>query len=153
MIRTRSLVSACAMLCVAGTMAAQQPGQPAAPAPDPLAGAFFPPELIMQNQQVLRLTADQRSAMMAEIQRVQERSQPIQWQMTEMMERFSTMLRAPRVDEGAALAMLDGLLQQEREMKRLQIGLLVRLKNLLTEQQQGLLRERMPAPPERARPL
>jgi hypothetical protein len=120
---------------------------------DPLAGSFFPPELIMQNQQVLRLTEAQRSAMIAEIQRVQEQAQPIQWQLTQMVERFATMLREPRVDEGAALTILDSALQLEREMKRLQIGLLVRLKNRLTEQQQALLRERLSTQEQGARPF
>jgi hypothetical protein len=107
----------------------------------------------MQNQQVLRLTEEQRSAMIAEIQRVQEQAQPIQWQLTQMVERFATMLREPRVDEGAALTILDSALQLEREMKRLQIGLLVRLKNRLTEQQQALLRERLSTQEQGARPF
>jgi Spy/CpxP family protein refolding chaperone len=153
MIRTRSILTACAVLCLASTTAAQQAAQAPAHVRDPLAGSFFPPELIMQNQQVLRLTEEQRSAMIAEIQRVQEQAQPIQWQLTQMVERFATMLREPRVDEGAALTILDSVLQLEREMKRLQIGLLVRLKNRLTEQQQALLRERLSTQQQGARPF
>jgi len=140
------------MLCLASIAAAQQPAQTPTPSPDPFSGSLFPPELIMQRQQELRLTEQQRSTMIAEIQRVQERAQPIQWELTQGVERLATMLREPRVDEGAVLAMLDRILDLERQMKRLQIGLLVRLKNLLTEQQQALLRERLPGPQQGVRP-
>lgn len=150
--RSALLLSICATLCLGDLASAQQRADAAAPPGDPLAGILFPPELIMQNQQRLRLADGQRDAMIADIQRTQEQALPIQWRMTQAVERFAQMLREPRVEEGAALTMLDSLLQLEREMKRLQIGLLIGLKNRLTEQQQQLLRELLPPSTQGARP-
>lgn len=145
-------LSICATLCLGDLASAQQRAEAPASPGDPLAGVLFPPELIMQHQQRLRLADGQRDAMITDIQRTQEQAQPIQWRMTQAVERFATMLREPRVEEGAALTMLDSILQLEREMKRLQIGLLIRLKNRLTEQQQQLLRELQPPLTQGARP-
>ncbi|MGH7426907.1 MAG: periplasmic heavy metal sensor [Candidatus Methylomirabilaceae bacterium] len=142
---TRSIVPLCTALLLATTAAAQTPPPPpGAPAgPDPFGGNLFPPELIMQSQQALGLRDEQRNAMIAEVQRVQAQSAPIQWRLTQSVERLATALQQSRVDEAAVLEMLDGILAAERELKRLQIGLLVRLKNGLTAEQQALLRARM----------
>lgn len=155
---------ALALLCSTGLGFAQQPtagppqpillvngqpvGRPEAPPPqggDPLAGNFFPPELIMQNQQALGLTEEQKGAMIAEIQRTQGVATSIQWRLQQQMERLGILVREPKVEEAAVLAQLDSLLAAEREMKRAQITLLVRLKNRLTPDQQATLRQRMSA--------
>lgn len=140
---TKSIIPLCAALLLATTAAAQTPPTGAPAGPDPFGGNLFPPELIMQSQQALGLTEEQRNAMIAEVQRAQAQSAPIQWRLTQSVERLATALQQPRVDEAAVLEMLDGILAAERELKRLQIGLLVRLKNRLTAEQQGLLRDRM----------
>ncbi len=44
-------------------------------------------------------------------------------------------------------AQLDSVLALKREMKHLQIGMLIRLKNRLTPEKQGYLRERMAGGP------
>jgi Spy/CpxP family protein refolding chaperone len=133
-------------LLAAGPALAQQPPGPQPPGPDPLAGNLFPPELIMQNQQALGLSEEQRSAMIAEIQRVQNQSAGVQWRLQAAVERLGAIMRQPRVDETQALAQLDTVLALEREMKRAQITLLLRLKNRLTPEQQAFLRgrERLP---------
>ena len=50
-------------------------------------------------------------------------------------------MEAMRVDEAAALAQADRVMALEREMKRSQLQLLIRIKNALTQQQQDQLRE------------
>ena len=45
------------------------------------------------------------------------------------------------MDEAALVAQLDKVLDVERELKHLHIGLLVAIKNLLTPEQQAKLRE------------
>ncbi len=127
-------------LLVTRAAAAQQP--PHEPGPDPLAGNLFPPELIMQNQSALGLTDQQRNAMLAEIQRTQTQAAAIQWRLQANVERLGAIMHQPKVDESQALVQLDSVLAVEREMKRTQITLLVRLKNQLTPEQQAFLRGR-----------
>jgi Spy/CpxP family protein refolding chaperone len=45
------------------------------------------------------------------------------------------------VDEAAVLAQVDKILALERDVKRTQLSLVVRIKNLLTEPQQAKLNE------------
>jgi len=130
------------MLVVTTAVAGQQPPREQ-PAPDPFAGNLFPPELIMQNQAGLSLTEQQRSAMMAEIQRTQNLAASVQWRLQANMERLGAIMHQPKIDESQALVQLDSVLSLEREMKRAQITLLVRLKNQLTAEQQAFLRGRV----------
>jgi transposase len=51
------------------------------------------------------------------------------------------MAKPERVDEAAILAQLDKVLDVERELKHLHIGLLSAIKNQLTPEQQSKLRE------------
>jgi Spy/CpxP family protein refolding chaperone len=130
------------MLVVTGAVAGQHPSRDTL-APDPFAGNLFPPELIMQNQGGLSLSEQQRTAMMAEIQRTQNQAAGIQWRLQASMERLSVIMHQPKIDESQALVQLDSVLGLEREMKRAQITLLVRLKNQLTTEQQAFLRGRV----------
>lgn len=123
--------------------AAPRPGLQPAQAQDPLMGNLFPPEMIMQNQQALRLSDEQRSYMLAEIQRTQSQAAPIAWRLQAAMERLGDAVKQDRLDETQVLAQLDTVLAAEREMKRAQITLLVRLKSRLTPEQQAFLRGRM----------
>lgn len=111
-------------------------------AADPLANAFFPPDLVMRHQQTIGLTAEQRSAIVAAIQQTQPRFIEAQWQLEAETSSLSQMVTGPRIDQQAVLAQIDRILDLERQIKRAQIELLVRIKNQLTEeQQQRLARE------------
>jgi len=120
---------------------AQQQTPPAGPRPDPLAAAVFPPELIMQNQEAISLTEEQRTYMMTEVQRVQSQAMTVQWRMQREVEKLAALLRQDRSDEERVLAQVDTVLFVERAMKRMQMTLLVRLKNRLTPEQRMKLRE------------
>jgi Spy/CpxP family protein refolding chaperone len=51
------------------------------------------------------------------------------------------LLKAQPVDEAAALVQVDRLLNQEHEVKKAQLSLLIRIKNLLSSSQQAKLNE------------
>jgi len=108
---------------------------------DPFADAFFPPELIMQNQQVLGLTAEQKSLLRAEVQKAQSRFTDLQWQMQDEMQRLTAAAREVSPSEEKILTQLDKVLNLEREIKRTHIGLVVRMKRALTPEQQRKLQE------------
>lgn len=117
---------------------AQQPPQPP---DDPLRGALFPPEAIMQNQQALGLSDDQKNAFKTELRQAQTRFTELQWTLEDAVERLATLVKASKVDERVAAEHLDKVLNAEREVKRAQLMLLVRIKNGLTAAQQTQLRD------------
>jgi len=117
------------------------PGAQHRGAPDLMAENFFPPELIMQNQKALNLTTDQQTAIRAEMQKTMAKFTDLQWQESAEGEALQALLKSERVDEKQALAQLDKLLAVEGDVKRLHFGTMVRVKNLLTTEQQAQLRE------------
>ncbi|HXB27055.1 MAG TPA: hypothetical protein VNV25_20175 [Gemmatimonadaceae bacterium] len=108
---------------------------------DPLGAYFFSPELIMTHQSELGLQDSQRAAMTSEIQKAQARFVELQWKMSAETERLRTLLGPPVVDEAKVLEQIDRTLAVEREIKRIQVTLLVRIKNTLTPSQQAKLAE------------
>jgi Spy/CpxP family protein refolding chaperone len=116
-------------------------GQSPQPSEDGLSEQLFPPELVMQYHQEINLTADQTKAVRDEIQKVQGKFLDMQWDMQSEREKLVVLLKARPVDENAVLAQLDKLLDREREIKKTQILLLVRIKNELTVAQQNKLME------------
>ncbi len=108
---------------------------------DPLQGAFFPPEVVMQNQQALALTEDQKNYFKAEIRQAQTRFTDLQWKLEDEVEKLSSLVKQPRADEQLVLAQLEKVLAAEREIKRAHFSLLIRIKNKLTAEQQARLRE------------
>ena len=124
---------------------------PHPPNPDPLAHLMFPPDMIMSHARQLNLTDEQKAFMRSEIQKTTASFQELQWKLQDQMELLQETMKSPSVNEPQALAQLDKVLDIEREIKRLHIGLAVRLKNRLTpEQQEQLHKMRMehhPGPP------
>lgn len=125
---------------------AQHPVAPAPPMPphpprDPFAQNLFPPELILQNKQEIGLTDEQKSAIREELIKASTRFNELQFQMQDEMETLAGLTRGTTVDEQRVLAQLDKVLALEREVKRAQIAVSIRIKNKLTAEQQSRLQE------------
>ncbi len=116
-------------------------GQAPQPSDDPIAAQLFPPELVMQYHQEINLTPDQSKALKDEIQKAQAKFLDMQWDMQSEQEKLVLLLKAHPIDENAVLAQVDKVLDREREIKKTQILLLVRIKNQLTPAQQNKLNE------------
>ena len=118
---------------------AQQPPRPPQQMPDhdPLAEFMFPPELVMGHQREIGLTDEQKTYLRGEIQRVTLRFTELQWQLQDGMEGLASVMKEGSVNEQQALAQLDKILDTEREIKHLHIGLAIRIKNKLTPEQQS----------------
>jgi Spy/CpxP family protein refolding chaperone len=108
---------------------------------DPLAGAFFPPEVVLMAGDQIALTQDQREAFRAHVEKTQPRSNELAERLTRETAALSTLARQERVDEAALIAQLDKVLDAERDLKHLHIGLLAWIKNFLTPEQQAKLKE------------
>ena len=150
-----AIVVAAVSLLSAATALAQQPppDQPGEPPQgqmqprmhppmgpmDPLGEAMFPPEMIMQHTRELNLTDAQKQFMRAEIQKTTTRFNELQWQLQDAVEALHETMKANPVNEQLALGQLDKVLDAEREIKRLHIGMGIRIKNQLTPDQQAKL--------------
>ena len=148
---------------VTGQQPPQQPNPPGAdpapshphppPNPDPLAHLMFPPDMILGHARELNLSDEQKAFMRAEVQKATSAFQDLQWKLQDQAELLHETMKSTAVNEQQALAQLDKVLDIEREIKRLHIGLAVRLKNRLTpEQQEQLHKMRMDHHPADVRP-
>src|SRR6202166_3265815 len=127
---------ACALLFLAaGAASGQQPDQ------DPIGQSFFAPELVIQHQEAIGLSTEQKEYFKTEIRQAQLKFTELQWKLQDEMEKLVALIKQPRLDEQQVLAQLEKLLTGEREIKREQVTLLVRIKNKLTPEQQGKLAE------------
>jgi Spy/CpxP family protein refolding chaperone len=133
--RTRVLCICAVLLFAAGAVRAQQPYQ------DPIGQSFFAPELVIQHQEAIGLSAEQKEYFKTEIRQAQLKFTELQWKLQDEMEKLVALVKQPHVDEQQVLAQLEKLLAAEREVKREQVTLLVRIKNKLTPEQQGKLAE------------
>jgi Spy/CpxP family protein refolding chaperone len=108
---------------------------------DPFSGAFFPPELVLMARDHIALTQEQQEAFRARVEKTQPRSDELRAKLERETAALAALVKQERVDEAALIAQLDKVLDAERELKHLHVGLLVAIKNLLTPEQQAKLRE------------
>ena len=114
-------------------------GAPQQRGADPFARYLFPPELVMAHQQAINLTDRQRSAIQEAIKEAQGKFVDLQFRMSADGEKLQELIRGTSVDEARVLEQVDRVLATEREIKRAQLTLMMRIKNQLTEQQQTAL--------------
>jgi Spy/CpxP family protein refolding chaperone len=142
----RSLL-ALALVLVTANLAAQgpppmggrPPGQGQGQGPDDWGRNFFPPELVMSHQSEIGLQDSQRASLTSAIQGAQSKFMDLQWKLSAEGEKMGRLLQGTQVDETAVLEEVDRILNLEREMKKAQISLMVRIKNTLTPEQQKKL--------------
>ena len=118
----------------------QRPPGPG-PSPDDWGRNFFPPELVMQHQSEIGLQDSQRAALTSAIQQAQGKFMDVQWKLSAEGEKMGRLLQTTQVDEAQVLEEVDRILDLEREIKKAQISLMVRIKNTLTPAQQAKLAE------------
>jgi Spy/CpxP family protein refolding chaperone len=133
-------------LLIAGLLAplaaaAQPPPQPPQPPPgsDPIGRYLAPPELVMSQSEEIGLTDKQRAAIKAEIQKTQAKFLDAQWDLQEHTGKMSRLLQQTPVDEAKVLEEADRVMSLEREIKRAQLTLLIRIRNALTAEQNAKL--------------
>jgi hypothetical protein len=110
-------------------------------AADPFNRLLFQPDQVMRYQDALRLSDDQRGKIQTAMEEAQKRAIQVQWGLAAENEKFQKILEKPSVEEKEVIAQMDRIVGVEREMKRAQLELLVKIKNTLTEDQQKRLRE------------
>jgi len=115
-------------------------GGPGGPGPD-LMREMFPPELVMRYQTEINLSADQKTSLVKETQALQSDLVPLQFDMGEAAGKLRDALAAPKIDEEKASALADRLMTLESRIKKRHLALMIRIKNILTPEQQTQLRD------------
>jgi Spy/CpxP family protein refolding chaperone len=114
---------------------------------------LFRPETVMKHQSEIQLTDEQRAAITEAIKTTQGNVLDLQWKLEEQQQKLSELLAPDHIDMDAALAQADVVMDAERKVKEEHLTLLIKIKNLLTPEQQKKLREwqstkkRRPGPP------
>src|SRR5437773_2407875 len=106
---------------------------------DAIADAFFAPELIMQAQDALGVTEEQKNNLRESFEKTQQHMQQLQEQLKGEVAKLTELANQAQVEEKAALTQADKILDVEREIKHAQLTLLVQIKNSLTPEQQARL--------------
>ena len=115
--------------------------EPGPPGDDPFGRFLFAPDRVMGHASEIGLDDSQRGTIRAEIQKAQPKFLDLQFDIQAEMEKMKNLVSEKRVDESKVLGQLDRVLALEKDIKRTQIALLVRIKNALTSAQQAKLEE------------
>lgn len=135
-----ALVLATAPLAAPPTVMAQAAAsEPQGAAADPIARRVFPPDLIMDHADQIGLTPNQRDRIIAEVKTLQSRAEQVAPVMERARAQMVSELDAEPTNEARLMSALDSVLAAERDIKRLHIATLVRIRNLLTPAQRARL--------------
>ena len=102
---------------------------------DPLADYFIAPELVIEHGEQIGISADDLALIRAEIQAAHEVMPSLEEQLQEEMRKLEATVTASANNESAVLSQLDKVLDREREIKRLHITVLYRIRSQLSESQ------------------
>ena len=131
---TARLLAICVLfvLC-AGTAHAERAG-------DVFRGKLFPPNLILENQQELELSRQQFTSIREAVVQVQADVAEHEWDMREAYLRIMEELDAEPIDEERVIEIANEALLAENEIKKQQMAMLIRVRNILTDDQVEYLR-------------
>jgi Spy/CpxP family protein refolding chaperone len=100
---------------------------------------FFAPELVLKHAREIGLTPQQRTALVKDIGQVTGATTELQLSMVEGMASVEELSAADPVSERALLDAIRQVLGAEMKVKEAHMGLLVRVRNLLTPEQREKL--------------
>ena len=127
------LVFVAAVVIAAGPAAAQ--GKKG----DVFKGKLFPPNVILQHQAELGLSKQQFTAIKQAVVEVQSNVAEHEWDVREAYMNIMSELDKSPIDEGKALEYVNAALLAENQVKKEQMTMLIRLRNLLTDEQVAFL--------------
>ena len=121
-------VTIAAFLCLSTVSAAEHKE-------DPFKGKLFAPNVILENQAELELSKEQFTAIRAAVVEVQSSVAEHEWDLREAYVAMMSELDERPIDEDKVLEHVAQALVAENEVKKYQVAMLVRLRNLLTDEQ------------------
>lgn len=111
------------------------------PKQDVFKGKLFPPNVILEHQAELNLSKEQFTAIKAAVVNVQANVAEHEWDLREAYQSIMAELDKQPIDQAQVLEYVDTALDAENEVKKQQVAMLVKLKNLLTDDQIAYLEE------------
>ncbi len=102
---------------------------------DVFKGKLFAPNIILENRDALQLSKEQFTAIRAAVVEVQAGVAEHEWDMQEAYQALMLELDKSPIDEDRVLEHAGTALLAENQVKKKQMAMLVRLKNLLTAEQ------------------
>ena len=102
---------------------------------DVFKGKLFPPNIILEHQDELGLSKEQFTAIRAAVVEVQSNVAGHEWDLREAYQRVLSDLDESPIDEDQVLDDVDAALRAENQVKKLQVAMLIKLRNLLTDEQ------------------
>ena len=102
---------------------------------DVFKGKLFAPNLILENREALQLSKEQFTAIRAAVVEVQANVAEHEWDMQEAYQALMLELDKSPIDEDKVLEFASQALLAENQVKKKQMAMLVRLKNLLNAEQ------------------
>ena len=111
----------------------------AAEEPPPFMRALYPPDLVMRHARDVGLESSQRKAITKAVTDTQAATLELKWEMQEAAQSLAELVEPPRVDEKSAIAAASRVMEIEARVKQAHLALLVRIKNVLSADQQRAL--------------
>jgi len=108
---------------------------------DVFKGKLFAPNIILENRENLQLSKEQFTAIRAAVVEVQAGVAEHEWDMQEAYQALMLELDKSPIDENRVLDHAGRALLAENQVKKKQMTMLVRLKNLLTDDQISYLED------------
>jgi hypothetical protein len=111
----------------------------AEPKPDVFKGKLFPPNVILEHQLELGLSKQQFTEIRKTVVELQGNVAEHEWDVREAYQNIMAELDRSPIDQDKVLEHVGAALRAENEVKKLQVAMLVKLRNLLTEEQVAYL--------------
>ena len=106
---------------------------------DVFKGKLFPPNVILENQAELGLSKEQFTAIKQAVVEVQANVAEHEWDVREAYMSIMAELDNSPINEDKALEYVNAALLAENQVKKEQMTMLIRLRNLLTDEQRAYL--------------
>ena len=107
----------------------------AGPGDDVFKGKLFPPNVILENQAELHLSKEQFTKIRAAVVAVQSNVAEHEWDMREAYLKLMEELDKTPIDENAVIEHANAAMLAENQVKKKQVSMLVRLRNILSADQ------------------
>jgi hypothetical protein len=107
----------------------------AEPKADVFKGKLFAPNVILENKSELGLSKQQFTDIRQAVVEVQAGVAGHEWDIAEAYQNIMAELDKSPIDQAQVLEHVDAALRAENEVKKMQVSMLIQLKNLLTEDQ------------------
>jgi Spy/CpxP family protein refolding chaperone len=111
---------------------------------------LFPPDFVLSNQTALGLSDKQLLAITKDVGATHDKFSTLQNDLRPLAEQLHTLLNQAKIDESAALTLASQVHDLEKQMKLTHLGLMIRVKNTLTPDQQDKLKALAPPRPNRS---